>query len=162
MVTSGSRGWRAVRASPSSIARQLLRSAFYVFFLHEQFHHKVESLGFRLLISTGSDRYRPYKAKVYRASYLTPDCLEETLANAESYRRLGEPRYTQRVDKPIRDGLRDFLRHRSPRSHPAMLKACVTWPRRPTEMASTFCNRRSSMALSRPPPQQGTGRSHRT
>ena len=102
--------WRAVGGSPSSIARQLLRSAFYIFFLHEQFHHKVESLGFRLLISTGTDRYRPYKAKVYRASYLTKDCREESLANAESYRRLGEHRYMDRVDKPIRDGLRDFLR----------------------------------------------------
>jgi hypothetical protein len=110
--------WHSVRASPSSIARQLLRSAFYVFFLHEQFHHKVESLGFRLLISTGSDRYRPYKAKVYRASYLTPACLEETLANAESYRRLGEHRYMDRVDKPIRDGLRDFLRASIPAQPP--------------------------------------------
>lgn len=49
--------WGTVRASSWLIASQLLRSAFYVFFLHEQFHHKVESLGFRLLISTGPDRY---------------------------------------------------------------------------------------------------------
>jgi hypothetical protein len=102
--------WKAIRASKRSIARQLLRSAFYVFFLHEQFHHKVESLGFRVLIATGTDRYRPYKANVYRRSYLSPACLEESLANAESYRRLGEPRYLQRVEKAIRDGLRDFLK----------------------------------------------------
>ena len=94
-----------------------MRSAFYVFFLHEQFHHKVESLGFRLLISVDSDRYRPYKAKVYRASYLTSACLEESLANAESYRRLSEPRYTRRVDKPILDGLREFLKATIP-AHP--------------------------------------------
>jgi hypothetical protein len=57
--------WRAVEnawARRHAIARQLLRSAFYVFFLHEQFHHKVESLGFRFLIASGADRYRPYKA----------------------------------------------------------------------------------------------------
>jgi hypothetical protein len=101
--------WKAVHASPSSIIRQLLRSAFYVFFLHEQFHHKVESLGFRFLISTGSDRYRPYKARVYRPTYLTADCLEESLANAESYNRLAEHRYTMRVEQAIRDGLRSFL-----------------------------------------------------
>jgi predicted RNA binding protein YcfA (HicA-like mRNA interferase family) len=89
-----------------------------VFFLHEQFHHKVESLGFRLLISAGSDRYRPYKAKVYRASYGTSACLEESLANAESYRRLGEARYTHRVDQPIRDGLRKFLKATIPAQPP--------------------------------------------
>jgi hypothetical protein len=120
--------WRAVSASHPSIARQLLRSAFYVFFLHEQFHHKVESLGFRLLISTGSDRYRPYKAKVYRASYLTPDCLEESLANAESFRRLGERRYIQRVDKPIRDGLRDFMRATIPAQPPGYAEGVHYFP----------------------------------
>ncbi len=110
--------WHEVQGSPSSIARQLLRSAFYVLFLHEQFHHKVESLGLRLLVATGADRYRPYKANVYRAAYLTPDCLEESLANAESYRRLNERRYLQRVEKPIRDGLRYFLRARMPGQPP--------------------------------------------
>jgi predicted RNA binding protein YcfA (HicA-like mRNA interferase family) len=95
---------------PSVIARQLLRSAFYVFFLHEQFHHKVESLGLRLLVSTGSDRYRPYKSKVYRPNFLSAACIEESLANAESLRRLDEPRYVQRTDPAIRAGLRRFLR----------------------------------------------------
>ena len=105
--------WRAVPtpfARRREIGRQLLRSAFYVFFLHEQFHHKVESLGFRFLIATGTDRYRPYKANAYRPSYLTVDCLEESVANAESYRRLGEPRYTQRHERPLLEGLRRFLK----------------------------------------------------
>lgn len=82
--------------------QQLLRSGFYALYLHEQFHHKVESLGFRLLIATGSDRYRPYKQNVYRRSYPTADCIEEGLANAESYRRLNEERYARRLDPPIR------------------------------------------------------------
>lgn len=101
--------WPFVSVPASEIARHLLRSAFYVFFLHEQFHHKVESLGFRLLVSTGKDCYRRYKHNVYSPAYLTSDCLEESLANAESYRRLGEPRYAQRVDPAIREGLRAFL-----------------------------------------------------
>ena len=58
--------WRDVALPPALIARQLLRSAFYSFFLHEQFHHKVESLGFRLLIATNSDRYRNYKKNYSR------------------------------------------------------------------------------------------------
>ncbi len=110
--------WRLVHMSAPFMARQLLRSAFYVFFLHEQFHHKVESLGFRLLVARTSDCYRPYKARVYRRAYLGVDCLEESLANADSYRRLGEPRYVQRVDKPIRDGLRAFLKASIPLQPP--------------------------------------------
>lgn len=105
------------RPSPA-IAQDLLRSAFYVFFLHEQFHHKVESLGLRLLISTASDRYRAYKANVYRRTFNTSDCIEESLANAESYRRLNEPRYTGRVDPAIRAGLRRYLKWSIPQQPP--------------------------------------------
>jgi predicted RNA binding protein YcfA (HicA-like mRNA interferase family) len=110
--------WRVVHVPHWDIMRHLLRSAFYVFFLHEQFHHKVESLGFRLLVSTGSDRYRPYKANVYRRTFNTADCIEESLANAESYRRLGEPRYAQRVDPAIREGLRRYLKWSIPQQPP--------------------------------------------
>jgi hypothetical protein len=102
--------WSRVRLTADATLRQLLRSAFYAVFLHEQFHHKVESLGLRLLVATDSDKYRPYKAKVYRSTYLTSNCLEESLANAESLRRLDEPRYVQRIDVAIRAGLKDFLR----------------------------------------------------
>jgi hypothetical protein len=110
--------WPSVRAPRWVIARQLLRSAFYVFFLHEQFHHKVESLGLRLLIATGGDRYRPYKSQVYCRTFLTRNCLEESLANAESFRRLSEPRYVRRVDPAIRAGLRDYLRISIPMQPP--------------------------------------------
>jgi predicted RNA binding protein YcfA (HicA-like mRNA interferase family) len=102
--------WSRVHLPSAAIAQQLLRSAFYAFFLHEQFHHKVESLGLRLLVSTDSDRYRPYKNMVYRPTFLTTACLEESLANAELLRRLDEPRYVQRIDPAIRTGLRKFLR----------------------------------------------------
>jgi hypothetical protein len=121
--------WYKVQTSPSSIARQLLRSAFYSLFLHEQFHHKVESLGFRLLVATGADRYRPYKAKVYRATYLTPDCLEESLANADSYIRLNESRYVDRVEKPIRDGLRNFLKATMPGQPPGYAEGVRYFPK---------------------------------
>lgn len=102
--------WRGVPWRPRRMVRHLLRSAFYSFFLHEQFHHKVESLGFRLLIATASGRYRRYKRNVYRAYYASKDCLEESLANAESYRRLNEQRYAGRLDKHVRAGLRSYLR----------------------------------------------------
>lgn len=105
--------WPAVtklQLSAADIARQLLRSAFYAYFLHEQFHHKVESLGFRLLIATGADRYRPYKSNVYRKTYRTSNCLEESLANAESYLRVSEERYKKRQHLPFRNALQSLLK----------------------------------------------------
>jgi hypothetical protein len=114
--------WPRVHLPQSAITRHLLRSAFYIFFLHEQFHHKVESLGFRLLVSTGTDRYRRYKTNVYRQYFNTPNCIEESLANAESYRRVGEPRYMQRVDPAIRYGLRRYLKWSIPRQPPGYLQ----------------------------------------
>jgi hypothetical protein len=113
--------WNAVKVArlrPLEIMRQLLRSAFYVFFLHEQFHHKVESLGFRLLVATATDRYRPYKSKVYQQSFLTPTCLEECLANAESYRRLTERRYKKRHAPPMLRAVQDYLAWSIPRQPP--------------------------------------------
>ena len=49
---------------------------------------------------------------------MTADCLEESLANAESFCRLAEPRYAQRVDKAILDGLRRFLKTAIPLQPP--------------------------------------------
>ena len=66
---------------PRLIQRQLLLSAYLGFYFHEHFHHKVECLGLRLLVSTGQDLYRPYERKVYRPSWGTVNCLEESLAN---------------------------------------------------------------------------------
>lgn len=104
--------WRAVHHfhNPRVILPKLLVSAFYSLYLHEHFHHKVESFGFRLLVAKGGDCYRNYDTKVYRKAYLTPDCLEESLANSESCRRLREPHYARRVDAAIVEGLREYLR----------------------------------------------------
>jgi hypothetical protein len=104
----------AARVSWSEVSatdwvRQLLRSAFYEFVLHEFFHHKVESLGLRLLVTTGQDRYRPYKLNVYRPTLNKSGCLEESLANADSHRRLDEKRFKDRLDPAIREALRTHL-----------------------------------------------------
>ena len=102
--------WKRVSLSKQERRRQILRGSFYLFFLHEQFHHKVESLGFRLLVSTNNDRYRNYKTNVYKPTYNTPACLEESLANAESYIRLNESRYTKKLDGELKKGMQQFLR----------------------------------------------------
>jgi predicted RNA binding protein YcfA (HicA-like mRNA interferase family) len=102
--------WPLPHYERSYYRQQLRRAAFYVFFLHEQFHHKVESFGFRLLLSSGQDCYRNYKKHVYRPSFGTDDCLEEALANADSYERLKEKRYADKLEAHIREGLRAYLR----------------------------------------------------
>lgn len=103
--------------SPTLIG-QLLRAAFYSFYLHEQFHHKVESLGFRLLVATEADRYRTYMRDVYSSTYLTPDCLEESLANADAYLRLGESRYMYKLGEEVLQALRGYLEFSIPLQPP--------------------------------------------
>ena len=88
---------------------QLKLSAFYFYYLHEQFHHRIESFGLRLLISSGKDSYLNYKKNVYRKNYLLKTCLEESLANASSFNSLNQYRYTQKLDKEIIKALKNAL-----------------------------------------------------
>ncbi len=87
----------------------LRQCAFYELYFHEQFHHKVESFGLRLLVSNGRDNYRYYKSKVYRPTFGTDDCLEEGLANAEIFQRINESRYKQRLQPNIISGFKNYL-----------------------------------------------------
>lgn len=105
----------SARGSRWKLAEDLIRASFYAFYLHEQFHHKVESFAFRLLVSNRRDCYRPYQSSVYVRNYRTLDCIEESLANADSVRRLDEPRYNQRLSPSVRQALKNYLRHSIPR-----------------------------------------------
>lgn len=102
--------WSRVALPRSEIMQQLLRASFYLFFLHEQFHHKVESLGFRLLMASGTDKYVTYKFGAYQPFFMTSLCLEESLANADSYLRLSEDRYVKKLKAAFHDALRAYLR----------------------------------------------------
>ena len=79
--------------------RTLTRAAIFIFFLHEQFHHSVESLGFRLHAVRQTSSYLPYKARVYRPLFGTDDCLEEALANANMWHRIGDQTYRKLLNK---------------------------------------------------------------
>lgn len=103
------------RGSRWKIAEDLIRASFYAFYLHEQFHHKVESFAFRLLVSTRRDCYRPYQSSVYVPKFRTFDCIEESLANADSVRRLNEPRYKDRLSPAVRQALKTYLYHSIPK-----------------------------------------------
>ena len=100
----------AAGLSRPQLGLYLLRAAFYVLFLHEQFHHKVESFGLRVHVSTQSSKYVPYKKSVYQPTWPSADCLEEGLANADSYLRLTEPRYRRRIG-PVLRATQSYLRH---------------------------------------------------
>ena len=103
------------RGSRWKLAEDLIRASFYAFYLHEQFHHKVESFAFRLLVSTRGDCYRPYQSSVYVPNFLTMNCIEESLANADSVRRLNEPRYKDRLSPAVRQALKRYLQHSIPK-----------------------------------------------
>jgi hypothetical protein len=105
------------------LLQRAYRAGFYAYFLHEQFHHKVESLGFRMLLTSAKNHYERYKLSVYRATFGTTECLEESLANADSYVRLNEGRYTRKLGGPFRKALKRHLKASFPRQPPGYAQA---------------------------------------
>ena len=113
-------GWTG---SLYELARRLLRAAIYAFFLHEHYHHKIESLGLRLHVSTGNSCYLPYFENVYRPMMGKDDQLEEALANADCYHRLSEPRYKRSITPIVVEALRSELRLSFPTQPPGYREA---------------------------------------
>lgn len=88
----------------------LVWGAFCFYYLHENFHHRVEALGIRLHTARQQGSYRDYKANVYRQTYWTNDCLEEALANAEALTRYGEGTYGGAITDPrVRKALKTYV-----------------------------------------------------
>lgn len=108
-IAKGLRLGVRARVSRWKLAQDIIRASFYAFYLHEQFHHKVESFAFRLLVSTRRDCYRPYQSSVYVPKYRTLECIEESLANADTVRRLNESRYRERLSPAVRQALKTYL-----------------------------------------------------
>jgi len=89
-----------------------IRAALSLLYLHEAFHHKVESLAIRLEAVERVRRYLPYHRNVYaplqRAQ--SDELLEEALACAEMYRRFeSEKRYRRGVPADVRAAILKFL-----------------------------------------------------
>jgi predicted RNA binding protein YcfA (HicA-like mRNA interferase family) len=108
----GAFAWDSPRTSET--ARQLVNAAFFALFLHEHFHHKLEGFGIRLALADRAtpDHWHRYDAAVYRPSLGTDDNLEEALANADAYRRLGGPPYNKVLPGHIRAALRRWMKWR--------------------------------------------------
>jgi hypothetical protein len=72
--------------------KSVLRAATDMYFLYEQYHHKIECLASRTEVASGRPAYVKYHAGVYSAVLGTDRVLEEALANAGSFQRIGESR----------------------------------------------------------------------
>ncbi len=110
------------------------REAINYLYLHEQFHHKVESLAIRLAVADRRAVYGPYWFRVYAPHRGTDDLLEEALANADAFHRFGEPHYATFGVPPWMNavgGIRDFLR-RQFRGAPAGYRMAVDYLTTPT------------------------------
>lgn len=96
----------------------LLRAAFAYVFLHEHYHHKIESLAIRLHVVERRVVYPDYFERVARMVAATDDAIEEALANADAYLRLTHLPYSNwfKADerKVIREWMRDTFRNSSP------------------------------------------------
>lgn len=81
------------------------RAAMSVLYLHEAYHHKIESLAIRFEMVERTRRYLPYSKEVYipLIQQGSDDVLEEALACAEMYRRF-------KAEDPFRRGVPKVVR----------------------------------------------------
>jgi predicted RNA binding protein YcfA (HicA-like mRNA interferase family) len=104
-------------SSPRTEFASLIRTAFAFLFLHEQYHHKVESFSIRLHVVEQRLVYPDYISKVVGAVAGSDNNLEEALANADAWRRLTTPPYKNWVRTGRRQSVRNWMEdlfHHSP------------------------------------------------
>ena len=90
------------------LAAALIRAGFSLLFLHEHYHHKVESFSIRLHVVEQTSRFLPYHKDVYQANVGKSTQLEESLANADAYSRLDEIAYQRVLGKAVTDATKRF------------------------------------------------------
>ena len=93
----------------SRLVSDLTRMALSTLYLHEAFHHKVESFATRLELSRIQPTYRLYKDRVSMAVKGTDAHLEEAIACAEMYSRLDENAYSNGVEQRTHAATKRFL-----------------------------------------------------
>jgi hypothetical protein len=76
-----------------------VRLALGILYLHEAFHHRIESFAIGLEIVDHAKRYCPYHDNVYKSLRAagSSELIEEALATAESFRRRTEEPYARLV-----------------------------------------------------------------
>ncbi|MHB1594777.1 MAG: hypothetical protein ACYCU3_11415 [Streptosporangiaceae bacterium] len=89
-----------------------VRAGLSILYLHEAFHHKVESFAIRLEVIEHAKRYGPYFREVFGPlrNAGSDDLLEEALACAEIVRRMrSEDVYTRSIPGDVRRAARMML-----------------------------------------------------
>ncbi len=106
-----------------TLVKALARAGFAVLFLHEHFHHKVESFGIRLHVVERKSSYVPYMSLVYAPYRTTKDNLEDGLANADAYYRLDTAPYKRWLPPWVCAATWDYLEWTFPRAPPGYKEA---------------------------------------
>ncbi len=83
------------------ITQQLSRVALSILYLHEAFHHKIESFATRLEVVKRQKVFLPYEQNVYQNLLGTDELMEEALACAEMYMRLKEKTYRRGISDSV-------------------------------------------------------------
>jgi predicted RNA binding protein YcfA (HicA-like mRNA interferase family) len=85
------------------ITQQLSRMALSILYLHEAFHHKIESFATRLEVVKRQKVFLPYQQNVYQKLLGTDELMEEALACTEMYMRLKEKTYRSGISDSVYD-----------------------------------------------------------
>lgn len=83
------------------ITQQLSRMALSILYLHEAFHHKIESFATRLEVVKRQKVFLPYQRNVYQKLLGTDELVEEALACTEMYMRLKEKTYRRGISDSV-------------------------------------------------------------
>jgi len=95
-VIAGRAAAMGVNFSDPRFVCKCLMAGFFSLYLHEAYHHKVESFALRLAVVERRSSYLAYTENVYQTQLRRGDGpLEEALANADCYRRILETKYSR-------------------------------------------------------------------
>jgi predicted RNA binding protein YcfA (HicA-like mRNA interferase family) len=83
------------------ITQQLARMALSVLYLHEAFHHKIESFAIRVEVVKQQKTFLPYQQNVYEKLLGTDELMEEALACTEMFLRLREQTYRRGISDSV-------------------------------------------------------------
>jgi len=111
------------RRPDESRVAAMLRAALVYLFLHEQYHHKVESLSVRLHVVERRPVYPNYKYKVANVVAGSDGDLEEALANADAWHRLSEKPYSTWFEKDEHQVIKLWLKDLFSKSPPGYREA---------------------------------------
>lgn len=111
------------RRSSSAHVAVLLRAGFAYAFLHEHYHHKVESLALRLHVVERRAIYPEYVQRVANVVVGTDDAIEEALANADAWLRLSDAPYSTWFERDERQVVREWMRDTFRASPPGYRRA---------------------------------------